>query len=80
MDTVQDKILTLLQEVRPEFDFVDSEDFISDGMLDSFDVVQLVTSLDETFEISIDGTDILPENFGSVDKIIALLHKNGVTA
>ncbi len=79
MNTLQDKVLSILQEVRPEFDFAESEDFIAEGMLDSFDVVQLVTGLDETFGISIDGTDILPDNFSSVDKIIGLLHKNGVT-
>lgn len=79
MNIIQDKVLTLLQEVRPEFNFNDSDDFISDGMLDSFDVVQLVNGFDEAFGISIDGTDILPENFSSVNKIISMLYKNGVT-
>lgn len=79
MNALQDKVLIILQEVRPEFDFGDSDDFITEGMLDSFDVVQLVNGLDETFGISIDGTDILPENFCSVKKIISLLNKNGVT-
>lgn len=46
-------------------------------MLDSFDVVSLVSDLDSTFGISIDGVDIVPENFSSVDSIINLLKKNG---
>ena len=52
--------------------------FIEEGMLDSFDVVSLVSSLDETFGISINGMDILPDNFSSIENIIALLKKNGV--
>ena len=52
-------------------------DFIDEGMLDSFDLVTLVSELDNTFGISIDGVDILPENFSSVDAIAALLVKNG---
>ena len=48
-------------------------------MLDSFDVVTLVSDLDSTFGISIDGMDILPENFATVDAIIELLKRNGVT-
>ena len=49
-------------------------------MLDSFDVINLVTALDSEFGISIDGTDVLPDNFSSVGNIEALLRKNGVKA
>ena len=57
-----------------------SLDFIEEGMLDSFDVINLVTALDREFGISIDGTDVLPDNFSSVENIEALLRKNGVKA
>ena len=53
-----DKIIELLKEIRPEFDFENSEDFIEDGYLDSFDVVSLVELLESTFGIVIDGLDI----------------------
>lgn len=74
---MKEKIIWFLSEVRPEFDFSDSTDFIKNGMLDSFDIVQLVTALDREFKISIDGLDIIPENFSSIDKITELLIKNG---
>ena len=66
--------------LRPEFDFTVAVNFIEEGMLDSFDVINLVTTLDSEFRISIDGTDVLPENFSSVDAIERLLKKNGVKA
>lgn len=47
-------------------------------MLDSFDVVTLVATLDKNFNISIQGTDIVPENFKNLETINALLHKSGV--
>ena len=72
------KITAILSEIRPEFDFKKDVNFIEEGMLDSFDVVSLVSSLDETFGISINGMDILPDNFSSIENIIALLKKNGV--
>lgn len=75
---MREQIIKILTDLRPEFDFNESVDFIDEGMLDSFDVVNLVTELDSTFGISIDGMDVLPENFASVEKIIALLKKNGV--
>ena len=75
---MKEQIVKILTELRPEFDFTqEGVDFIEEGMLDSFDLVTLVSELDSTFGISIDGVDILPENFSSVDSIVALLVKNG---
>lgn len=75
---MKEQIIKILTELRPEFDFTkEGVDFIEEGMLDSFDLVTLVSELDSTFGISIDGVDILPENFSSVDAIAALLVKNG---
>ena len=72
-----EQIIRIMTELRPEFDFNEDVDFIEEGMLDSFDVVNLVSELDSTFGISIDGVDILPENFASVEAIENLLKKNG---
>ena len=75
---MKQQIIEILTELRPEFDFNDDADFIKAGMLDSFDIITLVNTLDEKFDVSIDGVDILPENFSSVEKIEILLNKNGV--
>ena len=47
-------------------------------MLDSFDMVTLVATLDKTYGISIQGTDIVPENFKNLQTIEALLRQCGV--
>ena len=75
---MKQQIINILQEIRPEFDFSQDLNFIEEGMLDSFDIVSLVTTLDENYSISIDGMDILPENFSTIDSILNLLLKNGV--
>ena len=77
---MREKIVKILSELRPEFDFEENLNFIEEGMLDSFDVINLVTTLDNEFGISIDGMDVLPENFSSLSSIEALLIKNGVKA
>jgi methoxymalonate biosynthesis acyl carrier protein len=71
-------VLEVLKGIRPEFDFASSEDFIADGMLDSYDVITLISELDQRYGISIAGTDILPENIRNVAAIKALLHKYGI--
>jgi acyl carrier protein len=74
---MENKILYLLTRIRPEFDFRAAADFIEEGMLDSFDMITLVEELDREYGISIDGIDIVPENFASVGAILAVLLKNG---
>lgn len=73
-----EKLIDVLKEIRPEFDFESSNNFIDDGMLDSFDIINLVSTLDEMHSISIDGSDIIPENFNNFEAIKKLLERYGV--
>lgn len=74
---MNEEILAMLSEIRPEFDFTDSNDFVMDGLLDSFDIISLSTMLEEKYGITIDGLDIVPENYSSAEAIIALVMKSG---
>ena len=74
-----EEIREILIDTRPEYDFLDDVDFIESGMLDSFDVLTLVTELEEKFNICIDGSNILPENFCSIKAIENLIVKSGGT-
>ena len=71
------EILAMLAELRPEFDFTESKDFIMDGLLDSFDIISLVSMLEEKYNVKIDGLDIVPENFASINAITTLVKKSG---
>ena len=72
---MKDGILEALKRVNEDVDFESSEDFVEDGLLDSFDIVTLVEELEDEFGIEIGGTDIIPENFVSVKAIEALVVK-----
>ena len=75
---MKEKILGILKEIRPEFDFGGVEDFFDDGFRDSMEFIGFMTRLNEEFDIEIDGMDIVPENFANIDAIVALLAKYGV--
>ena len=77
---MNEQIMAMLAELRPEFDFVESNDFVMDGLLDSFDIVSLTNMLEEKYSITIDGLDIVPENYSSVDAIANLVKKSGKKA
>ena len=68
------KIIKILEETRPEFDFKDeSINFITAGYLDSFDIITLAVDFETTFDVKIIGALILPENFSSVAAILKLI-------
>jgi len=72
-----DKLYEILQEIRPELDFRAIDSFASSGYLDSFDIVSLVSELEDQYDILIDALDIVPENFDSIEAIAALVEKSG---
>ncbi len=70
------RILEILKTIQPDFDFEDGVDFVEQGYLDSFDIVQLVAELESEFGIVISALDILPENFASVAAIKHLIERS----
>ena len=70
---MKDKILAILSDIRPDIEFENEENLVSDGLLESFDLVQLVATLEEEFDVEIGGRNITKENFDSLDRIVSLM-------
>ncbi len=69
------QIIKILTEIRPDFDFTPDVNFINEGILDSFDIVCLVSAIDEEFSVSIPGKEIVPDNFSTIDNIEVLINR-----
>lgn len=70
-------ILKILNEIKPEVDFNNEENLIEQGIFDSFDIIEIVSELEEAFDIKIDALDIIPENFLNFGAIGDLAKKSG---
>lgn len=70
---MREGILEALRAVNEDGDFENSQDFIEDGLLDSFEIVNLVSELEDIFSLEIRGADIIPENFINLEAITRLL-------
>lgn len=74
-----EKIYEFLNELHPEYDFISNGGVIEEGVLDSFDIISLVTMIEEEYDVIIDALDIVPENFNSVESIANIIRKHGGT-
>ena len=70
-----EKLLELLKSVRPDVDFENETALIDDGILDSFDVVSIISELDDQFDVQIRITELDPENFNSAEAIWKLVQE-----
>ncbi len=77
---MREQVIRILKEILPGTSVDGGVNLVEQGLIDSFDVVRLVTTLDEYYGISIDGIDVVPENFATIDAIVELLKKNGIRA
>ncbi len=66
-------LLEILNDLHPEVDFEVEEHLIDDGILDSLDIVNLISEISEVFDVSITANDIIPENFNSAKALYSLI-------
>lgn len=70
-----EKLLQILKTIRPDVDFNNEKALIDDGILDSFDVVSIISEIEDVFGVQIRITELDPENFNSVENIWNLILK-----
>lgn len=68
-----DELMTLLKGVRADVDFENETALIDDGVLDSFDVVSIISEIDDVFGVQIRVAELDPSNFNSVQAIWDLI-------
>ena len=67
------KIIEILNEICPRNDFENETAIIDDGIIDSLDIVAVISELMEEFDVQLGVNDLTPENFNSVDAIVELI-------
>ena len=70
---MREQVISILSELCPGVDFEHETALIDDGLVDSLDIVSIVSELMDTFEVEISVEDLQPENFNSVDAIVKLI-------
>ncbi len=70
---MKEKLMNILAEICPEVDFDSETALIDDGLLESLDIVMIVTEVMQEFGVELTVDDLLPENFNSADALLSLI-------
>lgn len=68
-----EQLLKILNETCPGIDFAHETALIDDGILESLDIVTIVGEIMDEFGVELSVDDLLPENFNSVQAMMALI-------
>ena len=63
------KLLEIIEEIKPGVDFKNSKNMIEEGLIDSFDIITIITAINSEFDIDFTVADIMPENFETVETL-----------
>lgn len=70
-----EELIEILEEVREDIDFQNTTDLIDGGVLDSFDILQIISALNDAYGISIPAAEIIPANFNSAEALLAMVER-----
>lgn len=68
-------LLRILSDLHPDVDFEMEDRLVDDMILDSFDIVSLITEISDQFDVTITAKDIIPENFNSAQALYDLIQR-----
>ena len=70
-----EKLLEILDELHPDVDFETEEHLIDNKILDSFDIITIISEINEEFDVVVPAEEIIPENFNSAKALYELVKK-----
>ncbi len=66
-------LMDILEELHPEVDFETCTTLVDDKIIDSFDIVSIISEINEEYDVVIPAEEIVPENFNSAKALYALI-------
>lgn len=70
-----EQLLEILSDIRPDIDFATEEGLIDNGMLDSLNIMAIVSEITDAFDIVVSPADIIPSNFNSAKALWAMIER-----
>ena len=72
---MMEELLEILSGLHPDVDFQSCKTLVDDKILDSFDIVAIISEIADAFDVTISAEHIIPANFNSAQALYALIQK-----
>ena len=72
---IMNELLEILTDLHPEVDFETETALVDDGILDSFDIITVISEIADTFDVVVPAKEIIPENFNSAESLWAMIER-----
>lgn len=70
-----EKLIEILEDIQPDVDYANCEDLIDGHHLPSLSIISLIAELEDEFDVTIPAVEIVPENFNSAKRIMAMIER-----
>lgn len=70
-----EELIEILEDIKEGVDYESEEQLIDKGILASFDILSIVSELEDAFNIEITPVDIIPTNFNSAKALWAMVQR-----
>lgn len=70
-----EELLRVLEDINPDIDYETCEDLIDGHLLDSLSIISLIAELEDEFDITIPTVEIIPDNFNSARRMMAMIER-----
>lgn len=70
-----EELIELLKDVRDDVDFSKCTDLIDGKILTSFDIIQIISVIDEEYDVAVPANEIIPANFNSAQAIYDMIQR-----
>ena len=70
-----DELLEVLKRALPKVDWETDQLLVDDGIIDSMDVVSVISESTDEYDIEIPSEEMEPENFNSVEAIYEMIQR-----
>lgn len=70
-----EQLLEILEEIRPDLDFVGCQDLIDGHHLNSLDIISIVAEIEDAFDVTVPTVKVIPHNFNSAQNLWAMIQR-----
>ena len=70
-----DAVIEMLEDVKEGVDYRNATGLVDNREIDSFDILAIISAIDDEFDLSVPAKDVVPANFNSAQSLCALINR-----